>query len=96
MRKTFGAGHRLYGAVVVYLADNLRLQGKPSEAAALYREALALPIQKHRVGVNRSVCIQRLVEVLMEGNNSSGVDAEALLGESKAVIQGGQNQSVGE
>jgi serine/threonine protein kinase len=74
MRKTFGTGYRLYGAVVVELADNLRLQGKPTDAATFYREALALPIQEHRSGVNRSVCLQRLVEVLMESNNSSGVD----------------------
>jgi tetratricopeptide (TPR) repeat protein len=74
MRKTFGTSYRLYGAVVVELADNLRLQGKPSEAATFYREVLDLPIQEHRSGVNRSVCLQRLVEVLMESNNSSGVD----------------------
>jgi tetratricopeptide (TPR) repeat protein len=74
MRKTFGTGYRLYGAVVVELADNLRLQGKPAEAASYYREVLDLPIQEHRSGVNRSVCLQRLVEVLMESNNYSGVD----------------------
>jgi eukaryotic-like serine/threonine-protein kinase len=74
MRKTFGTSYRLYGAVVVELADNLRLQGKPSEAATFYREVLALPIQEHRSGVDRSVCMQRLAEVLMESNNSSGVE----------------------
>jgi tetratricopeptide (TPR) repeat protein len=73
-RKTFGTDYRLYGAVVVELADNLRLQGKPSEAATFYREVLALPIQEHRSGVNRSVCMQRLSEVLMESNNSNRVD----------------------
>jgi hypothetical protein len=60
--------------VVVELADNLRLQGKPTEAATYYREVLDLPVQEHRSGVDRSVCLQRLVEVLMESNNSSGVD----------------------
>jgi len=74
MRKTFGTNYRLYGAVVVELADNLRLQGKPSAAATFYREVLALPIQEHRSGVDRCICMQRLVEVLMESNNSTGVD----------------------
>jgi tetratricopeptide (TPR) repeat protein len=72
MRKTFGTGYRLYGAVVVELADNLRLQGKSSEAATFYREVLALPIQEHRSGVDRSVCMQRLAEV--ESNKSTGAD----------------------
>jgi tetratricopeptide (TPR) repeat protein len=74
MRKTFGVGYRLYGAVVVFLADNLCLQGKFREAATFYREALALPIQAHRVGVDRSACVQRLVEALMKDNDSTGVD----------------------
>jgi serine/threonine protein kinase/Flp pilus assembly protein TadD len=74
MRKTFGTDYRLYGAVVVELADNLRLQGKPGDAAIYYREVLDLPIQEHRSGVNRPVCMQRLAEVLMESNNSNRVD----------------------
>lgn len=74
MRKTFGTSYRLYGAVVVELADNLRLQGKPTEAATFYREVLALPIQEHRSGVDRSVCMQRLAEVLTESNNSNRID----------------------
>jgi serine/threonine protein kinase/tetratricopeptide (TPR) repeat protein len=74
MRKTFGTSYRLYGAVVVELADDLRLQGRPSEAATLYREVLALPIREHRSGVDRSLCIKRLAEVLRESSNSTGVD----------------------
>jgi eukaryotic-like serine/threonine-protein kinase len=83
MRTTFGTDYRLYGAVVVELADNLRLQGKLSEAADFYREVLALPIQEHRSGVNRSVCMQRLAEVLMENNNSNR--AEQLSDELKSA-----------